>query len=269
MLQSHNIHHSNPCLSTGYCSSSACLLFEVYQLCVVCLSSVISITQSLPSCWCSSVMSVTWRLSSTPNSVNSHFLLSCHLFELCSHGPFCFLSLHHNIRHIWIRNPSLHPRPISCPAPHYVRYTKQLSPPGLSSAFELSYLLLFPSLPSASFCCTAQPLRWICNCESERALCWILNLKPRQTFLPRQNLFISESSPSLVLRAAFAHLTSFLAAIWLCWQQLPVDGRVAITFEMCYSHPCTLKLILFHVTAFSKNSLPFSRFISDCHRRFH
>lgn len=75
----------------------------------------------------------------------------------------------------------------------------------------------------------AQPLGWICNCESERALRWILNPKPRQ-FLPRQNLFISESPPSLVPQAAFAHLTSSLAAVWLCWQQLPDDERVAITF---------------------------------------
>ncbi len=116
----------------------------------------------------------------------------------------------------------LHPAP-----PPHVHNTMQLSPRGLSSAFELSYLLLFPSLLSASFLLRgAQPLEWMCSCESERALSGILNPKGS---LPRQNLFISESPPSLVLLAGFAHLTSSLAAIWLCWQQLPDDGRVAIT----------------------------------------
>lgn len=127
--------------------------------------------------------------------------------------------------------------PLGQPRLHYVRYTKQPPPlhlrvyrPPLNC--HTCYFFVSPSLCLFLLrCCGAQPFRWICNCESERALRWILNPKPRQTFLPWQNLFISESPPSPVLQATFAHLTSSLAAVWLCWQQLRDEGRVAITFS--------------------------------------
>ena len=221
----------------------------------------------LPSLCPSSVMSVMTHLFSSPPSINKLFLASYHLSGLCSLF-FSRLYLLSFSTATPVISASLTPfspsGPCILPRPHYVRYSSQLAPPGLSSAFELSYLLPFPRLPSASFC--AQPLRCKCNCESERKPCWILNPEPRQTFLPRQNLFISQSPPSrsaagcscpphLVPRSRLIVLTT---AAWR-------GGKWQLHFAMCYSHAHTIKLIPLQITSLLQNSLPVGCFSPRFH----
>lgn len=113
------IRQSNPGLSSRYCPSSACLLFEVYNLPVFCLSSVKSVTQTLCGLCSSSFMSVMWCLFSMSPPVNKQFIPSHHLAGLCSFysRTFYLLCLSCCIHHIHFSNPILPSRPTSCPAP--------------------------------------------------------------------------------------------------------------------------------------------------------
>lgn len=184
-------------------------------------------------CICtSSVMYFMWCLFTTPPSVNKLFLLSRHLHRLCS---FLWAFLPSVIscynRHIHFSHLIIPSRPTPCSTHCYIHHTNQLSPPlsiiCLWTVIPVTFSF-FPLLPLSATRCSAPQMDmqfWVRECVP----CRILNPKPTQTFLPRRNLFISQSPLSPQLQAVFAHLTSPLTAIWLCWQQLPHDRRVAIT----------------------------------------
>lgn len=126
---------------------------------------------------------------------------------------------------------------------------------GSSSVLPVTPPLVSPRPLSLVFCAAwcFSFLGRRCVCESERVPSRILNpeLQPDVSFLLDRMCLSQESPPSPEPGgAAFAHLTSSLAAVWLCWQQLPDNGRVAITFcnvlfPLAHSKaypPCKLQL---------------------------
>lgn len=200
LFHSHRINHSDRGPSCRRCLLSACVLFEVCLKC--CFPRLVSLLCHIRH--------------SIPGLLPILRPLICHVCYVASilHATFYKQTLSPTVPSLWALFFTLGLSTF-CPSPAVSVTSISLtsaSPLGLHPAPPSLCLLHQTTLPSRSIICLwtvipvtfsfyplclfllrgAQPLKWICNSESERALCGILNPEPQPD--------ISSSTESVYLR---------------------------------------------------------------------
>lgn len=125
------------------------------------------------------------------------------------------------------------------PAPPPLRPLHQTALPSRSIICLWTVIpVTFSSFPLCLFLlCGALPLRWMCNCESERALCWILNPQPRQSFF-LDRICLSQSHHHLQCCRLHLLTSPHPSQPFDCVDNsCLMMGEWQLHFAMCYSHP--------------------------------